>query len=109
MPLYEFQCAACQIVHEVMQKFSDAPMAECPRCQGPVSKLISMSSFALKGSGWYTTDYKRKVVATPTETTPSAPAPTTAIPSKESGPAAPAVPTAKATPAAAAATPSSAV
>jgi predicted nucleic acid-binding Zn ribbon protein len=43
-----------------MQKFSDAPLGACPDCQGPVTKLMSMSSFALKGSGWYTTDYKRK-------------------------------------------------
>lgn len=42
-----------------MQKFSDAPMAACPDCGGPVSKLMSRSSFALKGSGWYTSDYKR--------------------------------------------------
>lgn len=59
MPLYEYQCSACKKVHEVMQKFSDAPLSECPECQGPVQKLMSLSSFALKGSGWYTTDYKR--------------------------------------------------
>ncbi len=43
-----------------MQKFSDAPISECPVCKGPVHKILSSSSFALKGSGWYTTDYKRK-------------------------------------------------
>ena len=59
MPLYEFQCSACQKIHEVMQKFSDAPLAECPDCKGPVTKMISLGSFALKGHGWYTTDYKR--------------------------------------------------
>jgi putative FmdB family regulatory protein len=59
MPLYEYQCSSCQKIHEVMQKFSDAPLAECPECKGPVEKLMSLSSFALKGSGWYTTDYKR--------------------------------------------------
>lgn len=60
MPLYEYQCEACKKVHEVMQKFSDAPLAECVDCKGPVTKLVSLGSFALKGSGWYTTDYKRK-------------------------------------------------
>ncbi len=60
MPLYEYRCESCQKVHEVMQKFSDAPLTECPECKSPVTKLMSMSSFALKGSGWYTTDYKRK-------------------------------------------------
>ena len=60
MPLYEYQCSKCEKIHEVMQKFSDAPLTECPDCRGSLSKLMSMTSFALKGSGWYTTDYKRK-------------------------------------------------
>lgn len=60
MPLYEYQCTSCGKVCEVMQKFTDAPLSECPECHGPMAKLMSMSSFALKGSGWYTTDYKRK-------------------------------------------------
>jgi putative FmdB family regulatory protein len=60
MPLYEYECAKCSKVLEVMQKFSDSPLTECPECQGPVQKLMSMTSFALKGSGWYTSDYKRK-------------------------------------------------
>ncbi len=59
MPLYEYQCSACQKVHEVMQKFSDEPLTRCPECQGPLNKLMSTGSFALKGTGWYTTDYKR--------------------------------------------------
>lgn len=59
MPLYEYECPACDRVYEVMQKFSDAPLAECPTCKGPIRKLMSLSSFALKGSGWYTTDYKK--------------------------------------------------
>ena len=60
MPIYEYQCASCHKVHEVLQKFSDAPLAACPECDSPVEKLMSMSSFALKGTGWYTTDYKKK-------------------------------------------------
>lgn len=59
MPLYEYGCESCNQVHEVMQKFSDQPLAECPSCQGPVRKLMSRSSFALKGTGWYSTDYKK--------------------------------------------------
>lgn len=62
MPLYEYKCEKCQKVHEVIQKFSDAPLTTCPdeACKGVVQKLMSMNSFALQGSGWYTTDYKRK-------------------------------------------------
>ena len=60
MPIYEYQCGGCQAVHEVVQKFSDAPMANCPSCGGEVKKLISLSAFHLKGTGWYNTDYKGK-------------------------------------------------
>ncbi|MFN7684906.1 MAG: FmdB family zinc ribbon protein [Oligoflexia bacterium] len=66
MPIYEYQCDQCKQVHEVIQKFSDAPLTECPgkgvgnSCGGKLTKLMSMNSFALQGSGWYTTDYKRK-------------------------------------------------
>jgi putative FmdB family regulatory protein len=59
MPIYEYQCQKCEKIHEVTQKFSDAPLAQCPECGAEVKKLMSLSSFALKGSGWYTTDYKR--------------------------------------------------
>jgi putative FmdB family regulatory protein len=60
MPLYEYRCESCNKTHEIIQKFSDAPLQDCPECQGPVEKLMSLASFALKGSGWYTTDYARK-------------------------------------------------
>ncbi len=59
MPLYEYECASCKKVHEIMQKFSDPVLTECLECKGPMKKLMSLSSFSLKGSGWYTTDYKR--------------------------------------------------
>ena len=60
MPIYEYGCSKCQKIHEVTQKLADKPLTKCPECGGKVEKLISRSSFALKGSGWYTTDYKKK-------------------------------------------------
>ncbi len=60
MPIYEYRCDRCDDEFEVTQKITDAPLTECPRCTGPVHKLISQSSFVLKGSGWYLTDYARK-------------------------------------------------
>jgi putative FmdB family regulatory protein len=57
MPIYEYGCMKCGKTHEIMQKFSDAPVALCPNCGGEVKKLISNSSFVLKGTGWYATDY----------------------------------------------------
>ncbi|MDQ2994973.1 MAG: zinc ribbon domain-containing protein [Pseudomonadota bacterium] len=57
MPIYEYQCGACGHRLEQMQKISDAQLTKCPECGKPqLTKLISMSSFQLKGSGWYKTD-----------------------------------------------------
>ena len=57
MPIYEYECVQCDKVHEVSQGINDAPLTECPDCSGPVKKLISMSSFHLKGGGWYADGY----------------------------------------------------
>lgn len=59
MPIYEYECGTCTKVFEVIQKFSDAPLEKCPTCGGPVNKVISLSSFHLKGGGWYKTDYAK--------------------------------------------------
>lgn len=60
VPIYEYQCAKCGEVFEAFQKVSDKPLTRCKFCQGKVERLISQSSFQLKGSGWYLTDYPRK-------------------------------------------------
>ncbi len=60
MPIYEYKCSRCKNQFEAMQKFSDAPLLQCPGCGGSVKKLMSRSSFHLKGSGWYLTDYAKK-------------------------------------------------
>ncbi len=57
MPVYEYECQECDKVFEVQQKIADAPLSDCPECQGPVKKLVSMSSFQLKGGGWYADGY----------------------------------------------------
>jgi putative FmdB family regulatory protein len=60
MPLYEYQCDTCAHRFEVIQKFSDAPIDVCPKCGGPVKKLLSSPAIQFKGSGFYITDYARK-------------------------------------------------
>jgi putative FmdB family regulatory protein len=60
MPLYEYQCDSCGHRFEVIQKFSDAPIEVCPKCGGPVKKLLSSPAIQFKGSGWYITDYAKK-------------------------------------------------
>jgi len=57
MPLYEYRCSACGKEFEVIQKFSDPPLSECPDCGSQVEKLISSTSFVLKGGGWYKDGY----------------------------------------------------
>ena len=61
MPLYEYECEACNNRFERIQKFSDPLVETCPKCgKGPVRKLISSSAIQFKGSGWYITDYAKK-------------------------------------------------
>ena len=60
VPIYEYQCSKCGEIFEAFQKITDEPLTECRLCQGKVEKLISQSSFQLKGSGWYLTDYAKK-------------------------------------------------
>jgi putative FmdB family regulatory protein len=59
VPIYEYQCTKCGEVFEAFQKITDEPLTRCKFCQEKVEKLISQSSFQLKGSGWYLTDYAR--------------------------------------------------
>lgn len=62
MPIYEYQCLDCGKEFEVMQRITAEPLTECICCKskGNVKKLISHSSFHLKGTGWYVTDYSGK-------------------------------------------------
>jgi putative FmdB family regulatory protein len=60
MPLYEYQCDECGHTFEKIQKFSDPLETTCPKCGGPVRKLMSSPAIQFKGSGWYITDYARK-------------------------------------------------
>jgi putative FmdB family regulatory protein len=59
MPIYEYKCEECGHQLEAIQKFSDDPITECPKCKKPaLKKMLSASAFHLKGNGWYETDFK---------------------------------------------------
>ena len=60
MPLYEYQCDACERQFELIRKFSDPPLEECPHCGGKIRKLFSSPAIQFKGSGFYITDYAKK-------------------------------------------------
>ena len=61
LPIYEYQCQSCGHEFEELQKFNDDPLVDCPVCQRTeLRKLISQTSFVLKGGGWYATDFKKQ-------------------------------------------------
>jgi putative FmdB family regulatory protein len=60
VPLYEYRCSKCGKTIEVLQKFSDAPLKRHKECGGSVKRLVSASSFQLKGGGWYASGYSKE-------------------------------------------------
>ena len=70
MPLYEYQCEMCAHRFERIQKFSDPLVANCPRCDGSVRKLVSSPAIQFKGTGWYVTDYAGKGKSDPATSEP---------------------------------------
>ena len=60
MPIYEYECIKCGEIEEALQNFSDKPLTKCQSCAGKLNKLVSQSTFHLKGTGWYVTDYANK-------------------------------------------------
>jgi putative FmdB family regulatory protein len=60
MPIYEYKCEKCGEEFELFRSITSNGNPSCKFCDGPVKKLISRSSFHLKGTGWYVTDYAGK-------------------------------------------------
>ena len=67
MPIYEYECEECQNIFEEWQRNHECNEAACPECGGKAGRVISPTSFVLKGGGWYTTDYARKKPAANTK------------------------------------------
>lgn len=76
MPTYEYVCTACTHRFELVQKFSDDPITECPECSGKVRKVYFAAGVVFKGSGWYINDSR-----------PSAPSETSSPPTAAVTPA----------------------
>jgi putative FmdB family regulatory protein len=61
MPVYEYACEKCGHEFEASQRITDEPIKVCPKCRARrVKRLISQTSFVLKGSGWYSDLYSSK-------------------------------------------------
>ena len=66
MPIYAYKCGSCGHAKDVLQKYSDAPLAVCPACGAEAfTKQLTAAGFQLKGSGWYATDFRGGSNATP--------------------------------------------
>ncbi len=57
MPVYDYECPACEETLEVQHKISETPNVRCPECKKKCKRVISMSSFVLKGRGWASDGY----------------------------------------------------
>ena len=71
MPIYEYTCNKCGKQFEAFQGITDPELKSCKFCKGKVQKMMSLSSFSLKGSGWYATDYKGKKPGAPARKKPT--------------------------------------
>ena len=73
MPIYEYQCQACGHEFEQLQKVSEDPIKQCPKCSKEAAqRLVSASGFQLKGTGWYETDFKNSGQKKPDESSSGA-------------------------------------
>jgi len=60
MPTYEYECTKCGHTFEIQQSMLADPLKECPKCKGRIRRIIGGGmGIIFKGSGFYTTDYKK--------------------------------------------------
>ena len=69
MPRYDYECGNCGHVFELRQSFDAEPTGECPRCAGMSRRKFHAVPIIYKGSGFYTTDYKRSGISGTSDTT----------------------------------------
>lgn len=75
MPIYTYKCTSCGFAQDEMQKMSDALLTVCPSCgKADYAKQVTAAGFALKGTGWYATDFKDSG-SKPAAAKPEAPSP----------------------------------
>ena len=104
MPLYEYECTACQRRTEKIQKFSDPEITVCPYCNGHLERVLSAPAVSFKGGGWYADGYGNAKPKSSTESKGSSDKGSSTeskSSTADSGPSAAAAPAATAAPAAA--------
>lgn len=71
MPTYGYRCGTCGHQFEIVQRISEEPLKECPKCQGKLTKVLYPTGVIFKGSGFYSTDYKSGTKAPSESSSPS--------------------------------------
>ncbi len=84
MPIYEYNCDKCG-VFEVTQRITENSLRKCPTCKGKVERIVSRTSFILKGSGWYATDYAKSGGGAKSESSGSADSAPSSAPASSGG------------------------
>lgn len=87
MPLYEYECQNCHRHLEKIQKFSDAPLTECPHCGGLLQKVITAPAVQFKGGGWYADLYSSSKKSSGDKTASSSGSSESVTPAAASAPA----------------------
>ncbi len=65
MPTYDYECTKCGHTFEAFQRITDKPLSRCPECKGALRRVIAGGMGVIfKGSGFYTTDYKKSSTLT---------------------------------------------
>jgi putative FmdB family regulatory protein len=107
MPIYAYRCEGCGFQKDALQKMSDPPLVDCPQCGQPrLAKQVTAAGFALKGTGWYVTDFRDQGKTSTSKAAPAADAAAPA-PAAQASPSPAAPSSATTAPAAVPATPTS--
>ncbi len=60
MPTYSYLCDSCGHDFEIVQRFAEDPLTECPECGSRIRRVIQPVGVVFKGSGWYINDSRPK-------------------------------------------------
>ena len=72
MPIYEYRCPKCNATFEEwLRHADDAATCVCPSCHAEAKRIISHTTFVLKGGGWYATEYGNRKAADAPASCPS--------------------------------------
>jgi putative FmdB family regulatory protein len=71
MPIYEYECVSCHHHFENFQRSKSDEVTDCPKCGSDIERKMSLTSFSLKGGGWYKDGYAKSGSSSGSCSTPS--------------------------------------